>query len=93
MVHAVSVVKTTLCHARDGPALACTWISPEADLYPHQEQEPSSSCVLLYTETCKTRGSHVLGCQMLRYWGSLEKCPLWRLLPCPQIHLDQLLIA
>ena len=30
---------------------------------------------------------------MFRYWGSLEKCLLWLLLPSPQVHLDQLLVA
>lgn len=62
------------------------------NLCPHREQEPSSSHVL-YTETCRTVGSHIGGCQTFRYWDSLEKCPLWLLLPAAQIHLQQLLIA
>lgn len=102
LVHGVPVVKSTLCCVRVGPTLACTWISPKADLCPHREQEPSNSRVLPYTKTCKTGGRHVLGMcscsgsylnHMFRYWGSLEKCPLWLLLLSPQIHPDQLLVV
>ena len=92
-MHGVPVVKTALCHARDSPAPACTWISPKADPCPHWEQEPSSSRVLPYTETCKSGVSHVLECQTFSCWGSLGKCSLWLLLPSPQIHLDQPLVA
>lgn len=91
-MHGVPVVKDALCRVRDGPALAHAWISHQADLYPYREQEPFSSCVLLYTETRKTGGSHVLECHRFRYWGGLEKCPLWLLLPSPQIYLGQILI-
>lgn len=89
----VPVVKNTLCHVEDGPALAHIWVSSKTHLCPHWEQKLSSSPVLLYTETCKTGGSHVLECHTFRYWGSLEKCPLSLLLPSPQIHLDQLLVV
>lgn len=85
-MHGVSVVKTTLCRVRDGPALAHIWISPRIDLCPQWEQELPTS---LYTlKHAKLGANHMFG-----YWGSLEKCPVWLLLPSPQIHLHQLLIA
>lgn len=89
----VPVVKNTLCHVKDGPAIAHIWVSPKTHLCPHLEQKLSSSPVLLYTETCKIGGRQVLERHTFRYWDSLEKCPLWLLLPSAQIHLDQLLVV
>lgn len=62
------------------------------DLCPHQEQELYSSHVL-YTEPCRTAGSHIRRCQIFWNWDSLENCSLRLLLPFAQIHLHQLLIA
>lgn len=89
-MHGVPVVKSTLCHVRDGPSLACSWISPKADLCPHWEQDPSIICVFLYIETWGT----VL-MSVIQVVGQPGKMPLWLLLPSPPYmrNLGQFLIA